>query len=44
VTTLGDLPLGQVDMKTVLVIGCSRTAVLDCRLVTRRGYGGARDG
>ena len=44
VTTLADLPLGQVDMKTVLVIGCSRTAVLDGRLVTRRGYGGARDG
>ena len=29
VTTLADLPLGQVDMKTVLVIGCSRTEVLD---------------
>ena len=37
-TTLGDLPLGQVDMRTVLVIGCSRTVVLDGRMVTRRGY------
>jgi len=38
VSTLGDLPLDQVDMRTVRVIGCSRTVVLDGRMVTRRGY------
>lgn len=38
VTTLGDLPLDRIDMKTVVVVGCSRTTVLDGRLVTRRGY------
>jgi precorrin-3B C17-methyltransferase len=37
-STLGELPLDQVDMRTVLVIGCSRTEVLAGRLVTRRGY------
>ena len=38
ISTLGELPLDQVDMRTVLVIGCSRTVVLDRRMVTRRGY------
>jgi cobalt-precorrin 5A hydrolase / precorrin-3B C17-methyltransferase len=38
VTTLGALPAEEVDMRTVVVIGCSRTAVLDGRIVTRRGY------
>jgi cobalt-precorrin 5A hydrolase/precorrin-3B C17-methyltransferase len=38
ITTLGDLPAEQVDMRTVVVVGCSRTAVLDGRIVTRRGY------
>lgn len=38
VTTLADLPESEVDMRTVVVIGCSRTAILDGRIVTRRGY------
>jgi cobalt-precorrin 5A hydrolase/precorrin-3B C17-methyltransferase len=38
VTTLGALPEDEVDMRTVVVIGCSRTAILDGRIVTRRGY------
>lgn len=38
VTTLADLPEAQVDMRTVVVIGCSRTTTLDGRIVTRRGY------
>ena len=38
VTTLADLPEADVDMRTVVVIGCSRTETLDGRLVTRRGY------
>jgi precorrin-3B C17-methyltransferase len=38
VTTLGDLPVDQVDMRTVVVVGCSGTESLGGRLVTRRGY------
>jgi cobalt-precorrin 5A hydrolase/precorrin-3B C17-methyltransferase len=38
VTTLGEIPAEQVDMRTVVVIGCSRTANLGGKLVTRRGY------
>jgi cobalt-precorrin 5A hydrolase/precorrin-3B C17-methyltransferase len=38
VTTLGELPEDQVDMRTVVVVGCSRTATLSGRIVTRRGY------
>jgi precorrin-3B methylase len=38
VTTLADLPVDRIDMRTVLVIGCSRTVVLGGRMVTQRGY------
>lgn len=39
VTTLGTLAAeDQIDMRTVVVVGCSRTALLDGRIVTRRGY------
>jgi precorrin-3B C17-methyltransferase len=38
VTTLGELPAEQVDMRTVVVVGCSRTVNLGGRLGTRRGY------
>lgn len=39
VTTLGNLAAGdQVDMRTVVVVGCSRTQIVDGRIVTRRGY------
>ena len=37
-TTLAELPEAEVDMRTVVVIGCSRTAILAGRMVTRRGY------
>jgi cobalt-precorrin 5A hydrolase / precorrin-3B C17-methyltransferase len=37
-TTLGELNVEHVDMRTVVVIGCSRTVVMDGRMVTRRGY------
>ncbi|MGE3913916.1 MAG: precorrin-3B C(17)-methyltransferase, partial [Chloroflexota bacterium] len=42
VTTLGDLAVGQVDMRTVVVIGSARTEVLNGKMVTRRGYLEAR--
>ena len=35
---LGDLPSERVDMSTVVILGGADTAVLDGRLVTRRGY------
>ena len=35
---LGALTVDDVDMRTVVVIGCSRTEVLDGVMVTRRGY------
>jgi cobalt-precorrin 5A hydrolase/precorrin-3B C17-methyltransferase len=38
VTTLADLPEAQVDMRTVVLIGCSRSETLQGRFVTRRGY------
>lgn len=38
VATLGALPDERVDMRTVVVVGCSRTENLGGRLVTRRGY------
>jgi cobalt-precorrin 5A hydrolase/precorrin-3B C17-methyltransferase len=38
VTTLGELPAEQVDMRTVVVIGSTRTATLGGRMVSRRGY------
>jgi precorrin-3B methylase len=34
--TLGELPLGDVDMLTVVVIGSSQTAVTGGRMVTKR--------
>ena len=37
-TTLGELTVDQVDMRTVVVIGCSTTELLDGLMVTRRGY------
>lgn len=42
VTTLGDLAVDQVDMRTVVVIGSARTEVLNGKMVTRRGYLEAR--
>lgn len=35
---LEELTVDDVDMRTVVVIGCSRTEVLDGVMVTRRGY------
>jgi cobalt-precorrin 5A hydrolase/precorrin-3B C17-methyltransferase len=35
---LEELTVDDVDMRTVVVIGCSRTEVLDGYMVTRRGY------
>jgi len=36
--TLADLDCEHVDMKTILIVGNSATAILDGRLVARRGY------
>ncbi len=41
-TTLGTLVPEQIDMRTVVVIGSSRTAILGGRMVSRRGYQDAR--
>jgi precorrin-3B C17-methyltransferase len=38
VTTLAVLPEAHVDMRSIVVIGCSRTRILQGRMVTRRGY------
>jgi precorrin-3B C17-methyltransferase len=38
VTTLGDLPQQEIDMRTVLIIGNSMSRVMDGWLVTCRGY------
>lgn len=38
ITTLGALSEDAVDMKTVLIVGCSRTTTVGPWLVTRRGY------
>ncbi|MCC7369586.1 MAG: precorrin-3B C(17)-methyltransferase [Chloroflexi bacterium] len=38
VTTLAELTVDDVDMRTVVVVGCSRTELLDGVMVTRRGY------
>jgi precorrin-3B C17-methyltransferase len=35
---LGDLPADRVDMSTIVFMGGADTAILDRRLVTRRGY------
>ena len=35
---LKDLPVDQVDMVTVVLVGNSRTAIVNRRMVTRRGY------
>lgn len=37
-TTLGELPVPEVDMASCVVIGCSTTRVLEGRMVTPRGY------
>lgn len=42
-TTLGDLLPEHIDMRTVVVIGSSRTATLGGRMVSRRGYLGPRE-
>lgn len=39
-TTLGELPVEEVDMVTILLIGNSTTMVKDGRMVTPRGYRG----
>jgi cobalt-precorrin 5A hydrolase/precorrin-3B C17-methyltransferase len=39
--TLGDLPIEQVDMLTLVLIGNSSSRVADGRMVTPRGYPGA---
>ncbi|QPN61202.1 precorrin-3B C(17)-methyltransferase [Synechococcus sp. CBW1002] len=39
--TLGDLPVEQVDMLTLVLVGNSSTVVCDGRMVTPRGYPGA---
>ena len=39
--TLGDLPLDQVDMLTLVLIGNSTSRVQGGRMVTPRGYPGA---
>ncbi len=36
--TLAELPVEDVDMVTVVLIGNSRTAIINNRMVTRRGY------
>ncbi len=38
VGTLRDLPVDEVDMFTVIIMGSSQTRILEGRLVTRRGY------
>jgi cobalt-precorrin 5A hydrolase/precorrin-3B C17-methyltransferase len=42
--TLGSLPLEEVDMLTLVLIGNSSTYVRDGRMVTPRGYPGAELG
>jgi cobalt-precorrin 5A hydrolase/precorrin-3B C17-methyltransferase len=42
-TTLGALVPEQIDMRTVVVIGSSRTATLGDRMVSRRGYQDTRE-
>jgi cobalt-precorrin 5A hydrolase/precorrin-3B C17-methyltransferase len=42
--TLGDLPLDQVDMLTLVLIGNSTSRVQGGRMVTPRGYPGAELG
>ena len=39
--TLGSLPVEQVDMLTLVLIGNSTTRLQDGRMVTPRGYPGA---
>ena len=39
--TLRDLPIEQVDMLTLVLIGNSSSRVVDGRMVTPRGYPGA---
>ena len=36
--TLSELPIAEVDMVTVVLIGNSRSAIINNRMVTRRGY------
>ncbi len=38
IADLGDLPMDEVDMKTIIIVGNSSTVRLGDRLVTRRGY------
>lgn len=38
VTTLDKIPFGQVDMQTIVIIGNSKTIILDDLIVTPRGY------
>ncbi len=37
---LAELPVGDIDMSTVVIFGCSSTAAVGGRMVTRRGYKG----
>jgi cobalt-precorrin 5A hydrolase/precorrin-3B C17-methyltransferase len=39
--TLGDLPIEQVDMLTLVLVGNSTSRTQDGRMVTPRGYPGA---
>ena len=38
VTTIGDLPVGEVDMQSVIIVGNSRTYIWQGWMVTPRGY------
>jgi precorrin-3B C17-methyltransferase len=38
VTTLGEMDVSRVDMRSILIIGNSQTRVLDGKMVTPRGY------
>jgi cobalt-precorrin 5A hydrolase/precorrin-3B C17-methyltransferase len=42
VIRLDELPARQIDMRTIIIIGNSRTAIFNGRMVTARGYEGKR--
>ncbi|MBK5225114.1 MAG: hypothetical protein JJD96_00890 [Thermoleophilia bacterium] len=39
---MDELPARQIDMRTIIIIGNSRTAIINGRMVTARGYEGKR--
>lgn len=39
ITTIADLPQAEINMVTILIVGNSRTQVVDGKMVTPRGYG-----